>query len=335
MRGKGINYDTGFSPGGKTSRPDFDADIVRREMQVIASELGCTAVRISGGEPDRLSVAGELAAAAGLEVWFAPFLCELTPEQMAPVLADCADRAEHIRRSGAEVVLVTGCELTLFAAGFLPGADVYARIAGLQTPGPELYAAYGAMTAKLNSFLAETVAAARARFAGPVTYASGMWEPVDWEPFDIVAADAYRDATNAGGFRAELRKFLGHGKPLAVTEFGCCPYAGAAGRGGMGWAIIEAAADGPPQLDGDYVRDEGEQVRYLRALRAIFEEEGVDLAFWFTFAGYGLPHHADPRRDLDMASYGVVKMLEGGPPAGEQGLGWERKLVFGALAQAG
>jgi hypothetical protein len=335
MRGKGINYDTGFSPGGSISRPDFDADIVRREMQVIASELGCTAVRISGGEPGRLSVAGEMAAAAGLEVWFAPFLCELTPEQMAPVFADCADRAERIRRSGAEVVLVTGCELTLFAAGFLPGANVYARIAGLQTPGPELYAAYGAMTAKLNGFLAETAAAARARFAGPVTYASGMWEPVDWEPFDIVAADAYRDATNAEGFREELRKQLGHGKPLAVTEFGCCPYAGAAGRGGMGWAIIEAAADGPPQLDGDYVRDEGEQVRYFRELQAIFEEEGVDLAFWFTFAGYNLPHHADPRRDLDMASYGVVKMLEGGPPAGEQGLGWERKLVFEALAQAG
>jgi len=334
MRGKGINYDTGFSPGGHISRPDFDAGIVRREMQVIASELGCTAVRVSGGEPDRLSVAGEAAAAAGLEVWFAPFLCELTPEQMAPVFADCADRAERIRRSGAEVVLVTGCELTLFAAGFLPGATAYERIAGLQSPGPELYAAYGAMTAKLNGFLAETAAAARARFAGPVSYASGMWEPVDWEPFDIVATDAYRDATNAEGFREELRKFLGHGKPFAVTEFGCCPYAGAADRGGTGWAIIEATADGTPQLNGDYVRDEAEQVRYLRELRTIFEDEGADLAFWFTFAGYNLPHRPDPRRDLDMASYGVVKMLEDGPPAGEQGLGWERKLVFGALAQA-
>jgi hypothetical protein len=332
MRGKGINYDTGFSPGGNISRPDFDADIVRREMEVIASELGCTAVRISGGEPGRLSVAGEMAAAAGLEVWFAPFLCELTPEQMAPVFADCADRAEHIRRSGAGVVLVTGCELTLFAAGFLPGATVYERIAGLQSPGPELYAAYGAMTDKLNGFLAETAAAARARFGGPVTYASGMWEPVDWEPFDIVATDAYRDATNAGGFREELRKFLGHGKPFAVTEFGCCPYAGAADRGGMGWAIIEAT-DGPPQLNGAYVRDEAEQARYLRELRAIFEDEGVDLAFWFTFAGYNLPHRADPRRDLDLASFGVVTMLEGGPPAGERGLGWERRLVFDALAQ--
>jgi hypothetical protein len=65
MRGKGINYDTGFSPGGRLSREDFDAGLVRREMQVIASELRCTAVRITGGEPERLSVAGELAAAAG------------------------------------------------------------------------------------------------------------------------------------------------------------------------------------------------------------------------------------------------------------------------------
>jgi hypothetical protein len=101
MRGKGINYDTGFSPGGRLSREDFDADVVRREMQVIASELRCTAVRITGGEPERLSMAGELAAAAGLEVWFSPFPCELTTGQLAPLLADCADRAEHLRRSGS------------------------------------------------------------------------------------------------------------------------------------------------------------------------------------------------------------------------------------------
>ena len=36
MRGKGINYDTGFSPGGRNSREDFDAGIVRREMHVSA-----------------------------------------------------------------------------------------------------------------------------------------------------------------------------------------------------------------------------------------------------------------------------------------------------------
>jgi len=333
MRGKGINYDTGFCPGGENSREHFDADAVRGEMRVIARELHCTAVRISGGEPARLSVAGQLAAAEGLEVWFAPFPCELTTDQLAPLFADCADRAEHLRRSGANVVLVTGCELTLFAAGFLPGGTFYERIQGLKSRGPRLYAAFARLPRKLNGFLAATAEAARSRFAGPLTYASGMWEPVDWAPFDIAATDAYRDAGNAGTFRSELRKQLQYGKPLAVTEFGCCAYAGAGDRGGMGWAIIDDSTD-PPRLDGDYVRDESEQVRYLEELNVIFAEEGVDLAFWFTFAGYPLVHAPDPRCDLDMASYGVVKMLPGDGGTGHGGLGWEPKLAFGALAQA-
>jgi hypothetical protein len=101
----------------------------------------------------------------------------------------------------------------------------------------------------------------------------------------------------------------------------------------MGWAIIDDST-GQPRLDGDYVRDESEQVRYLEELQGIFAAEGVDLAFWFTFAGYGLVHDPGPRRDLDLASYGLVKMLPGGPGTGHQGLGWEPKLAFGALARA-
>jgi hypothetical protein len=265
MRGKGINYDTGFCPGGESSREQFDASVVRGEMRVIARDLHCTAVRISGGDPARLSTAGELAAAEGLEVWFAPFPCELDPGQLAPLFADCAERAEQLRRSGANVVLVTGCELTLFGAGFLPGGTVYERIQRLQNGGEQLYAAFAALPGKLNSFLAETAEAARSRFAGPLTYASGMWEPVDWDPFDIAATDAYRDSGNAGAFRSELRKHRRPGKPLAVTEFGCCGYAGAADRGGLGWAIIDDSTD-PPRLDGDDLRDEAEQVRYLEEL---------------------------------------------------------------------
>jgi hypothetical protein len=332
MRGKGINYDTGFSPGGENSRPEFDAEIVRREMRVIASELRCTAVRVTGGEPGRLSIAAEQAAAAGLEVWFSPFPCELPTEELGPLFADCADRAEHLRRSGARVVLVTGAELTLFAAGYLPGGDFFERVKRVQSPGQEHNAAFAALPAKLNGVLAETAAAARERFSGPVTYASAPWEPVDWQPFDIVAIDSYRDATNAGGYRDELRRYLGHGKPLAVTEFGSCCYAGAADRGGTGWAIIDESAD-PPRLDGDYPRDEAEQARYLEDLHAVFQEEGVDLAFWFTFAGYNLPHCAEPRQDLDLISYGVVTMLDDGPPAGYRGLGWQPRQVFGALAK--
>jgi hypothetical protein len=284
MRGKGINYDTGFSPGGVSSREQFDASIVRREMQVIADDLHCSAVRISGGEPARLSVAAELAAAAGLEVWFAPFPCELA--------------------------------------------------AGLQAGGEQLHSAFAALPGKLNGFLAATAEDARGRFGGPLSYASGMWEPVDWTPFDVVGVDAYRDAGNAGRFRLDLRQQLRHAKPLAVTEFSCCGYPGAADRGGLGWAILDTSAE-PPVLDGDYVRDEHEQVTYLRELTEIFETEGVDLAFWFTFAGYDFISGTGSRRDLDLASYGVVKMIPGGPGSGYRDLGWEPKLPFRALAQAG
>ena len=60
----------------------------------------------------------------------------------------------------------------------------------------------------------------------------------------------------------------------------------------------------------------------------------MDLAFWFTFAGYNLPHRSESRRDLDMISYGVVTMLEAGPPAGYQDLGWAPRLGIRRAGQS-
>ena len=124
-----------------------------------------------------------------------------------------------------------------------------------------------------------------------------------------------------------------HGKPVVATEFGCCTYRGAGARGGMGWMIVDRDSE-PRRLDGEYVRDEAEQVAYLRELLEVFEQEGLDGAFWFTFAGYALPHRADPAYDLDMASYGVVKMLEEGTGIAYPDMAWEPKEAFHALAAA-
>ena len=73
VRARGINYDTGTFPAGRFTRKAFDPETVRDEIVVIADELHCDAVRISGCEPERLSIAARHAADAGLEVWFAPF----------------------------------------------------------------------------------------------------------------------------------------------------------------------------------------------------------------------------------------------------------------------
>jgi hypothetical protein len=311
MRAKGITYDTGFTPGGRSSRPVFDPDAVRREIRVIADDLHCDAVRITGGDPERLAVAAEHASAAGLEVWFSPFPCELSATELLPYFAECAERAQQV---GADV-FVAGCELSLFASGFLPGDDSFARINALSSGDPEALTRLTEVPARLNAVLADTVAAVRKRFRGNVTYAAGTWEQLDWAPFDIVSVDAYGDASDA--FRQGVREYRRHGKPLAATEFGCCTYRGAAERGGMGWAIVDYDAD-PPRIVGDYIRDEEEQARYLREMISLFDEEGVDTAFWFTFAGYGFPHHTDPRLDLDLASYGVCKVMPDGSLAPKQ-----------------
>ena len=151
LRGKGIHYDTGTFPNGDTSRPVFDVRDVERDMRVVAEDLHCTAVRITGGDPDRIEATARYAAQAGLEVWFSPFPCELSNAEMLPLFTDCAERAERLRRDGAEVVLVTGCEISVFARGYLPGDTLNERIPVLAGPGRE--AALRGIPDKVNSFL--------------------------------------------------------------------------------------------------------------------------------------------------------------------------------------
>ena len=173
-------------------------------MHVIAHDLHCTAVRVSGGDPERLSVAAELAAAEGLEVWFAPFPCEMTRRAAPAVLRRMrrpgrGGTGGQQRTGGAGV----GCELSLFGAGFLPGKTVFERIEEMLAAGPT---GLHTVNAALNAFLGEVVADARDRFGGRITYASGTWEFIDWAAFDIVAVDAYRDRTNASSYAADLRR---------------------------------------------------------------------------------------------------------------------------------
>jgi hypothetical protein len=338
VRGKGITYDTGFRcPGAASTRERFDPEVVRRELRIIREDLHCNAVRVTGGDPDRLEVAARHAAEAGLEVWLSPFTCDLTAEELLGVLATCAERAERLRRLGAEAVLLTGSELTLSTVGFLPGDRIQDRLGLLAAPG-RLRGPLAEVPARVNDFLARAVAVARPRFGGRLSYASLPFERVDWAPFDVVSTDAgYRSVEVAGRFRDDIRAFVAQaraqGKPAAVTEFGCTTHRGAADLGGRGDAILEWGDDGRPlRLRGDHVRDEDEQASYLRELLAVFDAEGVDTVFVNTFARYDLPHRADPGQDLDLASYGVVKVLEGRLGRTYPGMAWEPKAAFAALA---
>ncbi len=343
MRSKGITYDTGFLSAGTSTREPFDPEVVRREMRVIRDDLHCNAVRVTGGDPDRLEIAATHAADAGLEVWFCPFTNGLTQDALLALLADCAERAERLRRTGAEVVLLTGSELSLFTVGFLPGETLAERLTLVADP-LRVRPMIGEVRARIKDFLRRAVGVVRARFGGKVSYASLPLEGVDWAPFDVIATDAaYRTKETAAHFRENIRAFVAQGraqgKPVAIMEFGCTTHHGAADGGGdslVEGAIIVWGDDArPARLNGDYVRDEDEQATYLCEVLDVFEAEGVDSAFVNTFARYDLPHRSDPREDFDMASFGVVKVLDGhGGARGQRypDMPWEPKAAFITLA---
>ena len=301
MRGKGITYDTGFFNAGVSTREPFDPKVVKREMRVIHDDLHCNAVRITGGNADRLEIAAIHTADASLQVWFSPFTCDLTTDELLDFLADCADRAERLHRQGAEVVFVTGAELSLFTVGFLPGHTLKDRLELLAAPH-RLRELLPQIPPRINDFLSKALARVRERFGGKISYASIPFEGVDWMPFDFISVDAYRSSAVAGRYRDNIRTLVVQGKPVAITEFGCATFQGAADKGASGGMIVEYDNNTPIRLDGDYIRDEAEQATYLRELLDIFTTEGVDTAFVNTFVSYHLPHRRDPRTDLDMAS---------------------------------
>lgn len=171
MRARGINYDTGFFNGQTYTHEPFDPDRVQREMRIIREDLHCSAIRITGGNLDRLEIAATHAADAGLEVWLSPFTNSLTQDALLVFLADCADRAEHLRLQGADVVFLTGSEISLTTHGFLPGDSLEERVAFIADPlrGRPLVVE---VRHKVNAFLRLAVDTVRARFGGRVSYAS-------------------------------------------------------------------------------------------------------------------------------------------------------------------
>lgn len=326
----GVNYDTGLRYDGRSTRNRFDVGTVRAEFRTIANDLHAPAVRVSGNDLERLVIAGEAALEAGLDLWFSPIPMDLEPDEFIAFLADCAAQADTLRQSGrGDVVLVLGCELSVFCKGFVPGETSAERLALMGDPATwtdqdKLAQLYAGLS-RWGEVQPQLVAAARAVFAGRITYAAGMWEDVNWELFDIVSVDAYRDAANAARFRDDLQSRFKWGKPVAITEFGCCAYRGAAERGGSGWMIVDRSVD-PPALNRAYERDEEEQVEYLLELVEEFDRIELAAAFWFSFAGFELRHRPDdPRHDLDLSSYGLVAVDENG--------GVTPKRVFGKLAE--
>lgn len=328
LKYKGINYDVGtnYFPG-HLSRQIWNRDAVRNEIRVIREELYCNSIGIFGTSIERLVECAELALQVGLQVWLQPRLMESTQQGMLLYLANAARAAEKLRRKNGNVTLNVGCELSLFLQGFVPGGTFMERMEALGASWQDILPG---MNKALNAHLEKACAVVRANFKGAVTYGAGEWEMVEWSMFNIVGINYYRSAENRRSYIERLKELRSLGKPVVITEFGCCTYEGAEERGGSGYDIIDYGKE-PPQLNGSYVRSEKVQADEILALLEMYEQEKIEGAFVYQFLSEFDVYSPDPHHDLDLASHAIVKVISREP--GSETIGWEPKEAFHALAR--
>jgi hypothetical protein len=347
MKLKGICYDVGnyyyFN-----WHPVFDPRIVHRELEIIREDLHCNSVRISALSIDRLMGAAGDALKQGLEVWLSPQMWDKSQQDTLKYITKAATAAEKLRREWPDnLVFSIGSEFTLFVQGIVEGRNLQKRISNPRVLS-KLKA--GEHNKPLNVFLAKANEKVRTVFHGKVTYASLVFEQVDWSLFDFVGVDHYRSKRIEDKYIELLKPSFTHNKPVVITEFGYATSQsgigseGFIGSAGLGGNIVDQRSQFlhhlpligrfiRPHLKGDHVRDEAWQAHQLVDQLATLDSAGVYGAFISQFASPTWPYDENPRYDLDMTSPNLVKSYaDGRHGTTYPDMPWEPKESFRAVA---
>jgi hypothetical protein len=345
VRRRGVVYDVGRAMGALSVnwRPDYSPARVRRELDIIRSDLHANAVRLGGRDPGRLLDAAEYAASIGLEVWIGPELWNATPQRTLRFIAKAAAAAEPLfQRFPEQLTFCIGNEVTLFMRGILPGRNQSQR-----TRAPNVRAFVGSQQETLRSFLANAAASVRRVYSGPISYSALPFERVDWSHFDVVGVNYYRQSyqgVTTEQYLAKITELQATGKPVMITEFGfpACRDAenpvflgtfNATPLSLLGAHLPVIRRRARPRVRTVYPRDEHTQARLLVDQLELLDRAGVDGGFIMSFSFPLAPYDDDPRYDLDATSLSLVRALH----PNQRGtrypdMGWEPKQAFHAVA---
>lgn len=339
---KGVNYDVGTEMGVKW-RPDYDPNVVQRELEIIKNDLHCNAVGISGKDIARVVVTAEAALSQGLDAWLHPADWSNQPSDRTLAYIEKAARAAeplHERYPG-RVVFSIGSEFTLFMQGIIPGRTLVQRAGNVVKTD---VVKTGQHNQPLNILLEKAVAEVRNVFSGPVMYRSLVWEQVDWSNFDIIGVDHYWAEKIQDRYVDMVKPLFAYGKPVINTGFGfdttTAPVTGmlATLGGGPGLSILlhQQPVIGRfirPKLKVINERDEALQATRLVHNLKLLDEAGFSGAFMDTFIFPINPQSDVPKYDLDRGSSSLVKYFENGRHGTTYpDMAWEPKAAFRAVA---
>jgi len=344
MRQRGVNYDVGRSMGSRSMnwRPDYTDPLMRRELDIIRADLHANAVRLGGRDPRRLLTAAGYAASIGLNVWLGPELANATPRRTLAYITEAAAAAEPLfQRWPDRLTFSVGNEFTVFMPSIVPGR----RLAHLgRLPRLREFMRSGQDT--LRAFLAQAAASVRRVYGGPVSYSALPYEKVDWDHFDVVGVNYYRQqALTTDKYLTAISRLQATGKPVAITELGfaSCQKAddpkflstfNVVPLSMLGVTVPALRQLIRPRVRTVYPRDEQAQATLLVDQLELLDQVGVDRAFVMNFSFPIAPFSEDPRHDLDATALSIVRTL----PHGQHGttypdVGWEPKEAFHAVAR--
>jgi hypothetical protein len=339
---RGVSYDTGcnFATGqGPLSRAVWSRARMEEEIGAISDRLNCNSVTIYGSDFGRLSDTVAAAVERRLHVWLQPRLVDRPQPETLDHLAEGARLAESFRRQGADVHYSIGCAHQIMTTGIVPGDQYHERMANLFTNADHHFlkptGGYdrGDAATRLNAFLAQAAKIARKLFAGELIYSAGNFEDVDWKLVDYVGLTYYysHHPTKEGHAR-EIGGYRKWGKPIVISEYGCPAYEGAEERGLLAFDVVDRSKPIPTVFEG-YVRDEKVQAEYHLRMLAMFTELGVHSAAIAEFIHPTHPHSADPKYDLDIASWALTKTIRADYLDWASPYRWEPKEAFYAVGR--
>jgi hypothetical protein len=322
---RGIGYEM---TDGATRATSWDATRMRADLRAIHDDLHANSVSVFGSGVPRLTATVTEAVGRGLHVWLQPRLGDVPPKQILDHLGEAGREADALRRQGADIDLSVGAEFFLFVPGIVPGADAVERVHNLLSGRFD----GRRMQRRLTAFVADAAKVGRSAFGGNLSYAAAQDDIVDWRLFDVVSIDYYSTHARRSQDVRDLGRHARWGKPVSIAEYGACTYEGAAKKGGLAWDVVDARG-GRERIRGHLVRSERAQARYLVDQFDVFATLGLRGATVYQFVTPDAPHRQDPRFDLDLASYGIVKPLWGARDRPTSHWHWEPKAAFRALAE--
>jgi len=244
---KGINYSIGLSNEGLLNGLFFSKKnaSIKSDLLFIHNKLNCKNVRIFGSQVDKLITVGKLSLDLGISPWFSPRFINSDFEITKKLLKDFCLKAKNA--SLEKEPLFVGNEFVLDCSDLL-GKKVNSWFKRIDIVLGEIKRG---RTFNITNKIKELIKIARDNgWKGPLSYASFMYEVVDWQSIKddnlIVAQNLYweRDAeTNSPEcaliYEQKIEKLIKEAgaRKVIISEYGSVPHKDGLTAGGGGFML--------------------------------------------------------------------------------------------------